>query len=375
MKNLPLLIWMEDIDPELIERADKYHSKRHNTYWRIALIAAAVLLLMSVALSAFAAWRVDDYVSKTYPDTYDGTILHALDIVLTQDENAVSALLGEQNKKDWHSLFNALRGVTDDENEKEPLPESQGLEFKYMDDYCFVKGIGTCTDTEIVIPKNAPGGHTVFVISENAFSGCTEVKSFTVQDSVHHIQDMAFSGCASLETVYIADSVEQLGAMLFANCSSLKNVRLPSGITTIGKQLFFLATGLESFVVPDGVTRIGAYAFGHCTSLESIEIPDSVEVIEHGAFQYCISLTSFIIPEGVTCIQLQSFHHCDSMTRIVIPKSVTEIESEAFRGCAQLKDVYFTGTQEEWAAITIGSYNNALDSVTVHYNYDPHAAE
>ena len=84
MKNIPLLIWMEDIDPVLIERSDKYRARR-TPYLRTLLIAAAILLLLTLALSAFAAWSVDSYVQAEYSDTYDGTMLHALDIVLTQD--------------------------------------------------------------------------------------------------------------------------------------------------------------------------------------------------------------------------------------------------------------------------------------------------
>ena len=32
-------------------------------------------------------------------------------------------------------------------------------------------------------------------------------------------------------------------------------------------------------------------------------------------------------------------------------------------------DVYFTGTEEEWASITIGILNDTFTGATIHYNY------
>ena len=40
-------------------------------------------------------------------------------------------------------------------------------------------------------------------------------------------------------------------------------------------------------------------------------------------------------------------------------------------GCSSLTDVYYTGAQEEWNSITIGSNNDSLTNATIHYNYTP----
>lgn len=34
-------------------------------------------------------------------------------------------------------------------------------------------------------------------------------------------------------------------------------------------------------------------------------------------------------------------------------------------------NVYYTGTQEQWNAISIGDYNSSLTSASIHYNYEP----
>jgi hypothetical protein len=35
-----------------------------------------------------------------------------------------------------------------------------------------------------------------------------------------------------------------------------------------------------------------------------------------------------------------------------------------------LNDVYYTGSEDEWNSISIGSYNGYLKNATIHYNYE-----
>ncbi|MBO7326038.1 MAG: leucine-rich repeat protein, partial [Clostridia bacterium] len=63
------------------------------------------------------------------------------------------------------------------------------------------------------------------------------------------------------------------------------------------------------------------------------------------------------------------FSGCDSLTSIVIPDSVTTIGSWAFWDCTSLTNVYYTGTEEQWKAISIGNYNSSLTNATIHYNH------
>ena len=132
-----------------------------------------------------------------------------------------------------------------------------------------VTGIGTCTDTDIIIPsvyKRLP---------------------------VTNIGDGAFSGCTSLTSITIPSSVTSIGNDAFSDCTSLTSIIIPNSVTSIGNRAFSDCTSLESIEIPNSVTSIGNFAFSFCISLTSIEIPSSVTSIGYDAFMLCSRLTIY----------------------------------------------------------------------------------
>jgi hypothetical protein len=94
---------------------------------------------------------------------------------------------------------------------------------------------------------------------------------------------------------------------------------------------------------------------------------------------YTDEISELIIPETfttddglaykVTSIGDSAFYNCDSLTSVTIPDSVTSIGDSAFEGCTGLTTVNYTGSEEEWNNITIGSSNDLLINATKVYNY------
>ena len=127
----------------------------------------------------------------------------------------------------------------------------------------------------------------------------------------------------------------------------------------------------SELTVPSGVTGIGAYAFQNRTNLTKVTIPGSVADIGKYAFQNCTGLTEVTILSGVTRIGEWAFgcygDHQGSLARIFIPASVTSIEYAAFWQSG-VEDVYYGGTEEQWEAIQMGEYNEALTNANIHCN-------
>ena len=74
----------------------------------------------------------------------------------------------------------------------------------------------------------------------------------------------------------------------------------------------------------------------------------------------------YILPANTTVIEDEAFSGCAWMKTVTIPAGVTSIGKGAFEGCTGLTDVYFGGTQAQWAAVEIGSDNERLTGVSIH---------
>ncbi len=131
-------------------------------------------------------------------------------------------------------------------------------------------------------------------IGESAFSGCSNLTSVTIPNSVTSIDSEAFSGCRNLTSVTIPNSVTSIGYNAFYDCWGLSSVTIPNSVTSIGKLAFYNCLGLTSLTMSSNVTSIGNYAFGECKKLTTITIPKSVTSISYCAFYNCSGLTSVV---------------------------------------------------------------------------------
>ena len=291
---------------------------------------------------------------------------------------------------------------------------SEGLEYELSEDgkSYTVTGIGTCEDTNIVIPARYKWkpvteiaiwafrdcdsltsvviGNNVTEIGHAAFARCRSLTSVVIGNSVTKIGEGAFYWCKSLTSVVIPDSVTVIGDAAFAGCDSLASITVDDNneyyksidgnlYTKDGKKLIQYAIGKSDteFIIPNGVTEIGDHALEHSyktildpdtgeiecdpdtghlllvgsSNIKKIVIPDSVTKIGSSAFAWCGSLTSIVIPDSVTEIGNYAFADCDSLTSVVIPDSVTVIGERSFYSCTNLTSVVIGDSVTE-----IGSY-------------------
>ena len=75
-----------------------------------------------------------------------------------------------------------------------------------------------------------------------------------------------------------------------------------------------------------------------------------------------------VLPEGVTTIDTYAFSECENLASITIPSTVTYIGDSAFSNCDKLAEIVFTGTEEQWNAITVGNYNESLNNAVLRFD-------
>ena len=274
--------------------------------------------------------------------------------------------------------------------------------------------------SSVVIPDS------VTTIGSNAFYDCDGLTSVVIPDGVTSIGDYAFLDCSSLTEVVIPNSVTSIGYHSFFECSSLEKITIPfigtkadgSGYTQLidvfGYSLFpqygviTSPLSLKTVVLTGG--NVVSNSFYNCLTIieivnktsNSITIDDVIEsgatyvieihegeskiVNQDGYFFYTYNGTNYLVgysgddtdlvlPQKYNgknyVIYDDAFYYRSSLTSVVIPDSVTTIGSYAFYHCDSLTDVYYTGSETEWQAITIDSGNYDLTNATIHYNYVP----
>ncbi len=204
--------------------------------------------------------------------------------------------------------------------------------------------------------------NTLTEIGVRAFSECNALTGISIPDSVQKIEERAFYKCSALTTLKLPenDNFTSIHEYTFAYCSSLKAASVPVSVTNLGACSFARCTELEEVTLASpSLVRIGQQAFDGCRYLQAIEIKSGI--IEKGAFQNCIELQTVTLGDNVTeigeyafngCTGIKSFtmspsvakvgkyafYACHSLTSLELPDSVTRIEDYTFYNCSRLAD-------------------------------------
>ena len=243
----------------------------------------------------------------------------------------------------------------------------------------WTQALANTTDLTVIL------GNNITSIGNSAFSGCSEIISFTIPNGVSSIGKLAFQNCTGLTGITIPASVYTIGNSVFSGLNNLKvtintnsinntwtqilngasdlAIVFGSTVRTIANSAFSGCIGLTSVTFPTSITSIGTSAFAGCINLPALTLPSSVTSIGSSAFSGCTKLTNAILPANLSRLESDVFLNCIVLNRsgdesFTLPTHITYIGSNAFSGCAAL-----TGLVLPDSVTFIGSnvFNNCIN--------------
>lgn len=246
---------------------------------------------------------------------------------------------------------------------------------------------------EIVVEAGNPTYHSdgnciIETAAKKLAIGCSG-SVLPQDDSVTEIGTWAFGDNPCLKKIEISRYIQKIDIMSFYNCGGLEEIVVDKGnpvfheagnclIETQTKTL--LRFGSNGKIPSDGsVTGIRDGAFGGCfirnfyipaciqsfvisghgiVGLETVSVEEDNAVyyssgnclIEKSTQTLYVGCKNSVIPSGVKRIKTGAFEGSE-IASINIPVSVTCIESFAFLDCADLTEIRYEGTTEQWNAL------------------------
>lgn len=244
-------------------------------------------------------------------------------------------------------------------------------EMDYIGEWAF----GNCFNLRnINIPKGLKK------MNDHVLSG-SKIKSAIIPLGVTKICNDAFSGCKNLVSVEIPNTVESIGVAAFWGCgfshltipnsvneifhwafhrSALQEVEIPNSVTKIGNNAFDLCNSLKSCRLPNTINYIAEGTFNGCSSLTSIDIPSSVVAIGDHAFEDCTALRDIDLSNNITKIGYYAFGRCTSLVRVNLPQNLKQLDSHAFMNCSSLENIVSHSQSNHFASINGVLFNKQI---------------
>ena len=230
-----------------------------------------------------------------------------------------------------------------------------------------------CKNLESVYIPNS-----VTIIGDAVFEGCPKIKSFEIPYSVQRIGIGAFSAGAGLESITvelgnpsfysknnclieretgrlisgcsnstIPDQVKIVGYIAFKGCTDMKEAIIPEGVVAVHEMAFLECTSLEYASLPSTLRTMEGFVFDGCSSLREVEIAEGVKGIGLCAF-YGTAITELRIPESVKVLGSQFAEGCRKLKTVHLPMGLVTIEMSAFEDCKALRNIYYSGSMQQW---------------------------
>lgn len=263
------------------------------------------------------------------------------------------------------------------------IPEGTALDFKEGTKAILNGAFASQTGLEeITIPA------TIKSIGENAFSGCTNLKtviaedltawlsiefnnstanplyyatdlkiddnkiaSINIPDGITEIKNYAFSGYKALQSVSVPVSIRRIGHGAFNGCTNLISVNgiMRSALEEIG-DMAFANTAIKVVDIPPTL-KVISNSFSNANSINRVNIADigtwcsltltgtnPLTTAKHLYINYNL-ITDLVIPDTIETIPSNRFYGATDIKTVTFPKRLKTIENAAFYGCTALTHI------------------------------------
>lgn len=225
---------------------------------------------------------------------------------------------------------------------------SEGLSFTLSDDgtYYILDGIGTCTDTHIVVPEY-PVDYNPIPVKKITYD-FRHADYVTIPKSITEIYAPSSSLKALHHTGTLEDflgiSIYSIGltcwgdTFIFVNKTALiGSLVVPSQVQSIGNYLFKSYPHITELTVC-GNTRIGEGAFQKCENLSKVTLQSSDGNIGYSAFSNCINLTELNLSSFTGGIGEWAFSFCEKLSGFSLNDNIAYLGEYAFHKTAYVEN-------------------------------------
>ncbi len=297
--------------------------------------------------------------------------LMATDVVVA-DANG-NELTYSYDSADGPATFKGVKRYAADENKAgriiiaDRVTDTNGVshEVKYVSGSVSNRGnLVSIVFGQNIVATGGPDGS-----KSDAFSGCNQLESVTLNAKLETLGTYTFLNCYNLASINLGDckKLTTIKASAIEDCDYVRSITIPASVTTIEKNAFYSIDSLRTVTFATGsqlqnmggegtfreclklesvnleactqLKSIGSYTFRYCTELQAVTIPASVETIGSDIFYYAdnIRTLTFLAPR----VPKSFCSYRSKLTTINIGAGVKDIGEYAFMGNSALTKVNF----------------------------------